>query len=84
MYERTLVTTADNPFNPFKDFANWKRWDEDHGYFTWPYLLRVAKLADSMSDREADDELSAASEEIVRFNLTGNYKKVTEKVSSQD
>ena len=83
-YKATMVTTVDNPFDPFDDFEHWNRWDQDHGYNTWSYLLRVAKLSDSMSERESDDEISAASEEIAYFNLTGKYKKVSKMIEETD
>lgn len=80
-YVKTLVTTTDNPFDPFDDFANWNRWDQDHGYHTWSLVCRLAIISFDLSDREVDDEISAACEEIARFNLTKNYKKVSRKVS---
>lgn len=82
MYEATMVTTKDNPFDPFDQFEEWNRWDQDHGYFTWSYILRVAKLSDSMSERESDDEISAASKEIAYYNLTGNYKLVSKSIAN--
>lgn len=81
MYEAVLVTTTDNKFNPFDDFANWNRMDQDLGYNTWSLLLRIAKLSHEMTQRESDDELSAASKEVAFYNTTGKYKLVRRMIS---
>lgn len=81
MYERTLITTVDNPFDPFENFAAWNRWDQDHGYNTWSLVCRLAKISDDMSDSEYSDEISAACEEIARFNLSTKHKKVSKTVN---
>lgn len=72
-----MLTTEDNPFNPFTDFDNWYAFDVSNGYNTCGYLARIAKSSDELSDLEERIEINNAIDEILSFNLTGNYIKVT-------
>ena len=72
-----MLTTEDNPFNPFTDFDNWYAFDVSNGYNTCGYLARIAKSSDELSDLEQRIEINNAIDEILSFNLTGNYIKVT-------
>jgi len=74
------VTTEDNPFDPFDDFENWKAFDEENGYYTMNYLMRIAKVSLELSDEEYCAGIVDAVDEIVAMNLTGNYKKVEREV----
>ena len=71
----TWVTTIDNPFDPFLDRENWKRFDEDHGYFTTELIARVAMPSDELDDDAYNGVVEEAVDEIVRFNVLGIYKK---------
>lgn len=73
-----LVTTVDNPFNPFTEFDEWYRFDRDHGYNTCEYLARIALTSDELSDEANAQAINDAVDEIVRLNINGMYKKVTE------
>ena len=70
------LTTEDNPYDPFNDFNNWLLYDNQMGYGTCSYLARIARTSDSLSEKENNDEIERAIDEIVRLNLTGLYKKV--------
>lgn len=72
-----MLTTIDNPFNPFTQWDEWKRFDEDHGYFTCNYLARIAKVSGDLSDMEYEQAVDAAIDEIVKFNILGVYRKIT-------
>ena len=72
-----MLTTEDNPFNPFTDFDNWYAFDVSHGYNTTSYLARIAKTSDELSELDQRLEINNAIDEILSFNLTGNYIKVT-------
>lgn len=72
----SMLTTIDNPFNPFTQFDEWKRFDEDKGYFTCEYLARIANTATALSDVEESNEIEAAIDEIIRIHALGFYKKV--------
>ena len=73
-----MLTTIDNPFNPFQQWEDWKRYDEDHGYYTCQYLARIAKTSDDLSDSDNDRAVANAIEEILELNILGIYKKVYE------
>lgn len=73
-----MLTTADNPFNPFTQWDEWLRFDEDHKYFSCAYLARIAQTSDDLPEEESEVEIARAIDEIIAFNLTGNYRKVAE------
>lgn len=74
----TMLTTEDNPYNPFTEFDDWYQYDETHGYHTCSYLARIANTSNLLLDNDNEDEIDRAMDEIVRLNITGNYKKVYE------
>ena len=81
-----FVTTLDNPFDYFEEFDEWYAFDTSHGYDvigkpydTCNYVARIANTSSEMSQKDYEEAVEAAVDEIVRLNLTGNYKKVYEK-----
>ena len=70
------LTTTDNPYSPFTQFTEWKAYDEMMGYFTCEYLARIARTSPDLSPEDYVLAIEDAIDEIVDFNLTGNYKKV--------
>ena len=78
MVKDMLLTTVDNPFNPFTHFDEWKRWDEDHGYYTCGLLAREAKLSDELSDVDQALEINRAINFIVKENVSGMHRKIFE------
>lgn len=78
MAESYMLTTVDNPFNPFIDFDNWYDFDVNKkGYNCSAYLARVARNSSALSDAENDEENERAIDEILKYDTTGLYKKVT-------
>lgn len=73
-----MLTTEDNPYNPFTEFDDWYQYDETHGYHTCSYLARIANTSNLLLNNDNEDEIDRAMDEIVRLNITGNYKKVYE------
>lgn len=73
---KVALTTMDNPFDPIDDFASWLRYDEDHGYYSNNYLARIVNTTDDMTQKEIDEEIERAIDEIIEFNPLGIYKKV--------
>lgn len=71
-----MLTTEDNPYDPYTQWDEWYAWDVAAGYHTCAYLARIAMISDELTDEENDQIISDAIDEIVRFNLTGNYKRV--------
>lgn len=73
----TMLTTIDNPYNPFTDFDEWYAFDEMQGYHTCSYLARIAKTTEDMTEKEEDDAVKEAMNEIIRLNVLGIYEIVT-------
>ena len=71
-----MLTTIDNPFDPFTQFDEWKRFDEDHGYYTCAYLARIAKTSDELSETDEAIAINQAIDEIINLNILGIYRKV--------
>lgn len=74
----SMLTTIDNPFNPFTQWDEWYQYDEDAGYHTSSFLARVVLSSDELSDADQDLAIEQAIDEIVRENVDGIYKKVTQ------
>lgn len=75
---RVMVTTLDNPYNPFTQFDEWYAFDESKGYHTCAYLARVTQSSEELSDEDETVAIEHAVDEIVSFNLLGNYIKIKE------
>jgi len=85
---RTLITTTDNKFNPFTQYDRWAAYDEKEcGYNSMSYLARIAAISPALTEKEMDQAIEDACDEIVKMDLryispvTGEevgYVKVTE------
>lgn len=73
----SMLTTIDNPFDPFTQFDAWFQFDEEKGYHTCQYLAKVSRASSEMSESDYEQEIERAIDEIVRFNVRGIDKKVT-------
>ena len=74
------LTTFDNPFDPFDDFTSWFMFDLEKGYNTCGYLDRIANVSDNMSQKEVNEEIERAIDEIILYNPLNIYKKVKRQV----
>lgn len=79
-----FVTTLDNPYDYFTQFDEWYAFDTEKGYNTCAYLARIAKTSKEMSDADYEQAVNDAVDEIVRLNVTGNYKKVQQKDQNEE
>ena len=70
------LTTFDNPFDPFDDFTSWWLFDIEKGYNTCSYLDRIANVTEDMSEKEKNEEIERAIDEIILYNPLNIYKKV--------
>ena len=84
MAKECRLTTYDNPFDPFEDFDSWFLFDVEKGYNTCSYLARIAKFEEDMSQKEIDDEIERACDEILLYNPLNIYKKVTRETKEID
>lgn len=79
-----MLTTFDNPYDPFDQYDEWLQYDLDAGYSTNSYLARIAMLSESLSDKEMNDEIERAIDEIIRYDFRNIYKKVKKDVKEDD
>lgn len=77
MPEEVMLTTVDNPYNPFTHYDDWLMYDITHNYNTNGYLARIAKTADSFTDKENAEAIRDAIYEIVRYDVFDMYRAVT-------
>ena len=78
-----MLTTIDNPFDPFEQFTSWFLFDVEKGYNTCSRLARIANISDELSEKEVDEEIERAINEIIKYDFMNIYKKVKrEKTSS--
>ena len=73
---KVMLTTIDNIYDPFTQFTLWLLRDQELGYNTYGYLARIAKLTDDMTQKEEDEEIERAIDEIIELNPLGVYIKV--------
>lgn len=76
MSNEVMLTTFDNPFNPFKDFTSWFLFDIEKGYNTCGYVATIANTTDDLTQKEVDEEIERAIDEIIRYDFLNIYKKV--------
>ena len=67
-----MLTTLDNPYNPFDEFDLWFMYDIEKGY----YLARIVKISDDMTQKEENEAIERAIDEIILYNPLNIYKKV--------
>lgn len=78
MSNEFALTTIDNPYNPFDDFTLWLLFDKEKGYNTCEYLARIVNLSSDLSEKEMEEAIERAMDEIIRVDPLNIYKKVTE------
>ena len=73
---KIMLTTIDNPFDPFDDFSSWFLYDIEKGYNTCSYLARIAKTSEQFTEKENDEEIERAIDEIIEHDFMHIYVKV--------
>ena len=76
MFDEFMLTTHDNPFDPFEDFTSWLLFDSEKGYNTCSLLGRTVQLSDDMTEREVNEEVERAIDQIIFYDFMNIYKKV--------
>lgn len=71
-----MLSTEDNPFNPYTHWEQWYAFDAAAGYHTPAYLARLVVTSYDLSEADQILAITDAIDEILEFNLTGNYIKV--------
>lgn len=83
MENEFMLTTFDNPFDPFEQFTSWFMFDAEKGYNTCGKLARIAQLSDDLSEKETNEEITRAIDEIIEYDFMNIYKKVQKKTTSE-
>ena len=81
MANDSMLTTVDNPFDPFEQFTSWFMFDVEKGYYSCNKLARIVQLSDDMTQKEIDEEIERAIDEIIKYDDADLYIKVQEKVA---
>ena len=76
MGNECMLTTIDNPYNPFDDFTLWLMFDKEKGYDCCEKVARIAQISDDMSEKEINEEIDRAIDEIIKIDFMNIYKKV--------
>ena len=76
MARQVALTTTDNPYDPIDQYDDWYAFDTQKGYCTDAYIMRIMKSSDDLPEEEQNADYENAINEILSYNLTGNYKKV--------
>lgn len=71
-----MLTTFDNPYNPYDHFDEWLMFDNEKGYNTCSYLARIANLSDDMTQKEEEDEIQRAIDEIIDNDFLNIYRRI--------
>lgn len=71
-----MLTTIDNPFDPFDDFISWYMYDIEAGHNTCNYLARIAQTSDQFTEKENDEEIERAIDEIIEHDFMNVYIKI--------
>jgi len=88
MAEEIMLTTVDNPYNPFDNFENWYAYDmllasQQSRPTVCSYLARIGHFSSQMTEELENRAYESAINEIVEFNVTGLYRKITESEAKQ-
>ena len=73
-----MLTTVDNPFDPFTNWDEWYAYDEAKGYYTSGLLARITKTSNELSEKEQNEDVEEAINEILELFPDGMYKKLTQ------
>ena len=83
MENECMLSTIDNPFNPFEQFVSWFLYDEEKGHKSCSLLDRFAKTNDQMSEKEVNDEIERAIDEIIKYDFENKRIKVRKNNQNQ-
>ena len=73
-----MLTTKDNPYSPFDQFELWQLFDIEMGYKSCELLGRIIQLEDDMSDKEKEDAMDRAIDEIIKHDDLGIFCRANE------
>lgn len=71
------LSTVDNPHNYFKEPDEWEAWENATGMRATRMVGRFAYTSDNLSVEENEAEMERAIDEILKYDPTGVFIKVT-------
>ena len=74
-----MLTTFDNPYSPFDQFDEWLQFDNLHDYGTCEFLARFCYTSDELSEKENEEVVEQAIDDIIANDPRNIYVKVYEK-----
>ena len=74
---KVMLTTIDNPYDPFDDFTSWFMYDVEKGYNSCSYVARIAKTSEQFTEKENNEEIERAIDEIIEHDFLNIYMKVS-------
>lgn len=78
------LTTIDNPYDPFEQFDSWLMFDMEKGYNSCERLARVAQLTNDMTQKEIDEEIERAIDQIIKYDILNIYQKAVRTIQQTD
>lgn len=84
MYKECTLTTIDNPYDPFKQFNDWFLFDVEKGYYSCSRLARIARITDDLTQKETNEEIERAVDEIIKYDVLDIYKKVSRTYTEEE
>lgn len=78
-----MLTTIDNPYNPFDNFNEWFMYDVSKGYNTCSLLARISNVTDDMTQKEEEEEIKRAINDIIIHDVMDRYIKVESTIVSE-
>ena len=87
MANECMLTTTDNPYDPFEQFIQWYLFDIEKGYNSCERLNKIMEkngvtAFGSLSQKELDDAMDQAIDEIIENDFANIYVKAFEGVSN--
>ena len=87
MANECMLTTTDNPYDPFEQFIQWSLFDIEKGYNSCERLNKIMEkngvtAFGSLSQKELDDAMDQAIDEIIENDFANIYVKAFEGVSN--
>ena len=76
MIKDCMLSTVDNPYDPFEQFNLWLMFDKEKGYDSCERLARLVDLTDDMTQKEIDEEIERAMDELIKLDFTDTFIKV--------
>ena len=79
-----MLSTIDNPYNPFEQYELWDLYDNEKGHHCASKVARIldkngVSLFEDLTQKEIDIATEQAIDEIIKYDFTDTYIKVTQK-----